>query len=371
MNSASDVPSQPPRIAPTLVDLTSMPRTPGVATDVAARGAVAEDGRARAREASLDFVKGALVMVMVLYHWLNYFVGLDWGGYKYLRFLTPGFIFITGYLISHAYLARFSYDDPRLHRRLWWRGTKLLVLFVVLNILVDQTPAGRLHLTSSAAAAFAAARGAFLLGDGWAAFDILVSIAYLLLLAPLVLLTSQRLHVSVSAIAVVAVIVVAGWSLTGWSNPHLEMLSVGVLGLAAGIRTSRLETVLRSPVVLALSYVMYTAAITIWNEIFPLQVVSVVLSLLLIHVIASSWGTNGAIQASVIRMGQYSLFSYIVQIAILQLLRVAFRAVPLAGFTTLAPLALALIATVLAVEGAAFLRARSAVLDRTYRVVFA
>src|SRR4029077_598346 len=53
----------------------------------------------RKRIPALDFTRGTLVLIMVLYHWLNYFVTADGTIYKYLRFLTPSFIFITGFLI--------------------------------------------------------------------------------------------------------------------------------------------------------------------------------------------------------------------------------------------------------------------------------
>src|SRR5580704_5753793 len=62
---------------------------------------------------ALDFTKGALVLIMVLYHWLNYFVGPQADIYRYLRFLTPSFIFITGFLVSGVYLSKYSVADPR------------------------------------------------------------------------------------------------------------------------------------------------------------------------------------------------------------------------------------------------------------------
>ncbi len=40
---------------------------------------------ADARDEALDGVKGALVLFMVLYHWANYYVGVEWAGYRYLR----------------------------------------------------------------------------------------------------------------------------------------------------------------------------------------------------------------------------------------------------------------------------------------------
>src|ERR1700734_3441984 len=82
----------------------------------------------------LDFTKGVLVLVMVLYHWVNYFIGTQWGYYQYLRFLTPSFIFITGFMISNVYLSKYAAADPRLPKRLFTRGLKLLGIFVVLNV---------------------------------------------------------------------------------------------------------------------------------------------------------------------------------------------------------------------------------------------
>src|SRR6266404_5555429 len=70
------------------------------------------------RISALDFTKGALVLLMVLYHWINYFIGPQWKYYQYLRFLTPSFIFITGFMISNVYLSRYAATDPRLPKRL-------------------------------------------------------------------------------------------------------------------------------------------------------------------------------------------------------------------------------------------------------------
>src|SRR5277367_6080548 len=83
---------------------------------------------------ALDFTKGALVLIMVLYHWINYFIGPQWKYYLYLRFLTPSFIFITGFTISHVYLSKYTAADPRLWKRLFTRGLKLTTIFLALNL---------------------------------------------------------------------------------------------------------------------------------------------------------------------------------------------------------------------------------------------
>src|SRR5438309_10032842 len=89
------------------------------------------------RDAAMDFTKGMLVLFMVLYHWLNYFVGSQGHYYNYLRFLTPSFIFITGFMISRIHLTRYMDSGRNLSKRLTIRGIKLLALVFLLNALVS------------------------------------------------------------------------------------------------------------------------------------------------------------------------------------------------------------------------------------------
>lgn len=86
---------------------------------------------------ALDFTKGALVLIMVLYHWLNYFVTSNGTVYKYLRFLTPSFIFISGFLISHVYLSKYRTSGLKVPRRLLVRGFKLLAIVFCLNMALS------------------------------------------------------------------------------------------------------------------------------------------------------------------------------------------------------------------------------------------
>src|SRR5262249_38265827 len=109
---------------------------------------------------------------MVLYHWLNYFVTTDWDIYRYLRFLTPSFILIAGFLVSHTYLSRQSADDPRFRRRLMARGGKLLLLFTVLNLAANLLLKQNYDGAPLGVRAFVAeAYDIYVLGTGRAAFD--------------------------------------------------------------------------------------------------------------------------------------------------------------------------------------------------------
>src|SRR6266404_6713536 len=90
-------------------------------------------GAKPARIPALDFTKGALVLIMVLYHWINYFLGPH--DIRYLRFLTPSFIFISGFIVSNVYIFKYGISDAQLPKRLIQRGLKILGVFLLLNLL--------------------------------------------------------------------------------------------------------------------------------------------------------------------------------------------------------------------------------------------
>src|ERR1700733_9750228 len=102
-----------------------------------ANSATLEKSSTVTRIPAFDFTKGTLVLFMVLYHWLNYFYGPSGNIYTYLRFLTPSFIFITGFLISHVHSSKYGIDNPRLPKRLLVRGVKILGLFILLNLMIS------------------------------------------------------------------------------------------------------------------------------------------------------------------------------------------------------------------------------------------
>jgi len=324
-----------------------------------------------ARIVEIDFVKGTLVLIMVLYHWINYFIGLDWGGYRYLRFLTPSFICLTGFLIGRVYLQRYTYDDRRLHARLVWRGIKLLALFVGLNLLVEYTVGGRLRLHGAPLAWFIqTAEEVFLYGSPRAAFDILVSIAYFLLLTPIVLTVSKHFKLPLWLIAAMAVMGMVVADYQGESNPILEMLSVALLGLAAGARGIAGPQSMRAMSSVFVAYGLYIVATAAWNIPFVLQVVGVCVSLLMLHVGATVVGTRGFVQRLVVRLGEYSLLSYIAQIVMLQLLFRMLRGTPLHGISLLVPFLIAVLAIIALAELCAFARQRSPMTNRAYLLVF-
>ena len=155
---------------------------------------------------ALDFTKGALVLIMVLYHWINYFLGPH--DNRYLRFLTPSFIFISGFIISNIYLSKYGIADPHLPKRLIERGLKILGVFIVLNLMRGFVSPG--HTNANTLTTHDWIRSLidiYVLGSGVGggqakavAFFILVPIGYLLLLSAGLLVLSRYYRFTVHVV---------------------------------------------------------------------------------------------------------------------------------------------------------------------------
>ena len=145
-----------------------------------------------------------------------------------------------------------------------------------------------------------------------------------------------------------------------------------MLGVLTGfVPIEAINNFVRHPYALAFAYLCYTIAITIWNVPFPLLIVGVCLSLMVIYLVGASGSEFGTIRSEVILLGKYSLLGYISQIAILQILRAGFRHVNL-GFVVLGLSFFAAFAlTIVSVEVVDRARARGASVNKLYKAVFA
>lgn len=326
----------------------------------------------RERNDALDFTKGTLVILMVIYHWLNYFVELQWDVYRYLRFLTPSFIFISGFIISAIYSPALASQHSQINRRLWQRGLKLLALFTALNLLVmllspQSADASPLRLATVGERVFAV----YVTGNGRAVFDVLVPIAYFLMFAPFLLMASRRVPGSLAVMVSGTLILACVQSLRGEPVANLELLAIAFLGMLIGTMSLQRILNLAKPAAIVGGYGLYLMAIAVWNVLFPLQIAGVCLSLLLLYLVGVWAGPRGWLARTLIQLGRYSLLSYIGQVVILQLLRRVLRPVGLEGVGLLVPFFLTLALTVASVVLLDWLRPRAGFVDRVYRTVFA
>ncbi len=332
------------------------------------------------RNPALDFTKGALVLFMVLYHWLEYFVSTTGDFYRYIRFVTPSFIFITGFLISNIYLSKYEISDPRLPKRLLQRGLKILGIFVALNVVISllfsQSYSGRILFTSfsvSNLVAIYVTGNTVIEGSGKAAaFYVLVPISYLLLLSAGLLILGRFFKYIFHIVFVLFLAGILVLNLAGLKSANLELLTIGLLGVLLGyVPIEKINRFVRHSYMIVGAYSCYLIAIKVWNVIYPLQIVGVCLSVMLIYLVGAKAGELGRARKHVDLLGKYSLFGYIAQIAILQVLYRSLRHVnPGPGVLILSFFA-AFGLTMISVEVVDRLRARSTVVDRLHKAVFA
>jgi peptidoglycan/LPS O-acetylase OafA/YrhL len=327
------------------------------------------------RIAALDFIKGALVLIMVLYHWLNYFVGPQGFFYRYLTFLPPSFICITGFLISQVYLSKYRITDARLPRRLAIRGIKILAIFILLNaairVAIPRTDTGKkLFDILSPATLWSVYVSGNMRGGRPVAFFVLVPISYLLICSACLLIACRYYKYAFHVATALAVLGVVLLNVKGQLSQNLEMLSIGFLGISIGyIPIDKINQSLKRPYSVLLAYIVYVLAITVWNTPYPLQVTGVLLTLMVLYLVGTLSGDNGWIQRTLILLGQYSLLGYIEQIAILQALRRALRA-ELAGWALVLSFVAAVFLTAASVVIVDRARSRVRILNRLYGAVF-
>jgi peptidoglycan/LPS O-acetylase OafA/YrhL len=327
------------------------------------------------RNPLLDFTKGILVLFMVLYHWINYFIGPQWAYYRYLRFLTPSFIFITGFMISSIYLSKYYLNDRRLEKRLLTRGTKLIAIFAALNmvracmLLIFSSDREASNLVDGKQFLAALTTGIFI--GKVVAFYILLPIAYLLILSTVLTASQRYFRYTFHVVCGCLFTMVAVLAMSGGKNQNVELVAIGVLGIVSGIKPGvAIQRASRHPYVLIGAYVLYLIAIAKWDVLYPLEVVGTCLSVVLIYVLGASFCSPNRIREEVILLGKYSLFGYIWQIVVLQILHACFKLGSLGTFASLLSFPAAFVLTVVGVEGVHCARMWAARVDRVYKGVF-
>lgn len=151
------------------------------------------------------------------------------------------------------------------------------------------------------------------------------------------------------------------------------MVAIGLLGMVSGLYPiEKINRWVDHPYAVVGLNLGYIVAITIWDVLYFLQVVGVCLSVVLIYLTGVKSAAWGRIQRPINLLGKYSLFGYVAQIGVLQLL---YRGLPHLNLGVRALWIISFIGafalTVMMVELVQYIRVKSHAVDRFYRVVFA
>jgi hypothetical protein len=160
--------------------------------------------------------------------------------------------------------------------------------------------------------------------------------------------------------------------LQGIQSANLELVTVGMLGVVFGyVSPAALQKLVSHPWIVAFAYCIYVFAITVWDVSLYVQMVGACLTTALIYMVGVQAERLGRLIAPILLLGRYSLFGYISQIAILQLLAASLRHVN-RGYAILgASFVAALVLTVVSVVVVDRWRASSKMFDGVYKAVFA
>jgi hypothetical protein len=158
-------------------------------------------------------------------------------------------------------------------------------------------------------------------GGRTVAFYILIPISYMLILSA-ILLCASKFYKYIFHIATVCLfIVVFCASAIHHGSDNLDILAIGLLGISIGhIPINKICNISRWTLPVVLAYAANNAAISVWNARYPLQVIEVILTLMLLYIIGTACRNLHRLYSFLILLGRYSFLGYIAQIAILQLL---------------------------------------------------
>jgi len=307
---------------------------------------------------------------MVIYHSINY-SSFSEVAFRFLAFLPPAFILIAGFLVGQVYAVHYDLKTWKPYARLLIRGTKLLLIFVALNFGYFVLLA---HGLGAGASEFVGQfRDIFLSGNGRVAiFEVLLPIAYFLLLAPALLWFRSQASGAVALCAVSAFLVCFVMDLLNCSVSNLNLMSVGVVGMALGLIPMQAIdrwAVRWAPVLLL--YLSYRILSYFFGEPYPLQTLAALVSVLLLYCCASQLDLDGWVAQRVVLLGKYSLLGYLIQIAVLQGIVRIYGHKPSDAVWVFVLCVLTVVVTYSSIRVIDTLRRQTRAVDAFYRMTFA
>jgi peptidoglycan/LPS O-acetylase OafA/YrhL len=269
------------------------------------------------RDLNLDFVKGFLVICMVMYHTISYFTTAGYDGTKYVRFVTGSFIFISGYIVAVFYQKKFELNKIKICRRLLTRGLKLLLIFTFLNITINLLGIQSHKLIHYKIELYLMNLGSiYIKGNSiYAVFQIIVPIAYLLLLSP-ILLIFQKWRKTIIIVTSILLLAHVAFNIASF---NLYGLLIGLVGLSFGLIGINHETY----AIKFKSIIIIMFCITIFMmEYFDRNIISYAIGIMIILKLVYDFSKTQDLakyfNKLVVLLGQYSLLSYLMQIFFLQ-----------------------------------------------------
>jgi hypothetical protein len=307
---------------------------------------------------------------MVVYHAINYSPFRPMA-FEYLAFLPPSFILIAGFVVGQIYASRYDLSRWEPYRRLLIRGCKLIALFTLCNLLLYVFEYRAFGLQEGVMEFAANSPTIYLIGAGRVAvFEVLLPIGYFLVAAALLVFLSRYSRWSTWAITVAAIAVSVALEKRGLALDHWVLFTAGIIGMGLGsIPMKTINAAASRWWLVLLVYIGYRALSAWLGERYAIQMFGAAATLLLLYAFAVRCNPSRRLNAHFVVLGQYSLFAYLAQIALLQIfVRVGS---PQHAWSVAILILVTLLCTSLSVIVVASLRRRSGQVDSMYKIIFA
>ena len=275
------------------------------------------------RNQAIDFTKGILVIFMVIYHTLTSHRVFP---HQFMAFLPASFIMISGFIITQIYFPKYGLDIKGLRRRLAVRSLKLLLIFTVLNLAaLTIWPKYRYGIVFELENFFGEWMQIYLLGSPrMVAFEVLIPISYTLLLSIVIPRLQSVTPYIITLCALIIFVACIIMENCGNSIYNMELISAGFIGMTIGLLPLALVNgMAKSWTIILLLFILLGSFFFFSGDDYIIQIFSTIISLVIIYSIGCRINLQSWFSKQNILLGQYSLMSYIIQIAYLQMYRIA------------------------------------------------
>ena len=314
------------------------------------------------RNIALDYVKGLLVITMIVFHTFTNFYANPKTILTITKFVSGGFIYLTGFLLGYHYLEKMNSDPIGTKKRLIIRALKLFSLFIIMNIgiFVPSSTQFSLEIVQKL-------YNHLVIGGGASRFEIILPISYLLLLSPF-LLSFNRNQRYIAIFISITIIVMRTLKLIPHST-NLFFMLIGYAGLICSVYLINLD-VLRKFGMVSFLIAVLVGFIRFTYDNIIIYIIYIISVLTLFYIFSDAIDKNNIISKMILTIGKYTLFSYIFHVVIIVILYKLFpkKATLLENFFIIVIVSMILYSSLRVLD---LSRNKFFWIDRLYRFVFA
>ncbi len=311
------------------------------------------------------------MVFMVVYHIMNIFSTAGWEAYSYIRFVSGSFLFISGYIITLYSEQKFRSNKVKTAKRLIVRGFKLFLIFTALNLIINLTGVGNPGKGQLGIQHYLAnLSDIYVFGLPKAAsFQVLLPIAYLLIISPL-FLTLRSINSLLTLASLTTAFCLSYFEI---ESVNFGLGIVGIIGLCSGMWVNKTDAAftIQSKLIIFACLLFCFYLMKYFDRNIVTYSLGIIFFIKLFYDLGMTVDLSNPVSRVFVLFGQYSLVCYIAQIIFLQLLSISLsrQKWELGGEIIVVFLVTNLFLLGLCV-GVKYFRGRYSIIDQSYRILF-